>query len=46
MVREMASSIQQGLMLKCHIYFQAITSSGNKNTLYNLSKERDEVLEI
>ncbi len=34
------------MTLRCHISFEAIISNGDKSNMYNLLKERDEVLKI
>lgn len=42
----MTTQTQYDLTFEYYISFKAITSSGNKSTLYNLSKEQDKVLEV
>lgn len=42
----MASYKQQSLILGCHISFEAITYSGNKNIISNLLIRRDEALKV
>ena len=38
--------MQQGLTFRYHISFEVITSNDDKNTLYNLSKKQNKVLEV
>ena len=42
----MAYLMQQGLILGCHISFEAITNGSDKNTLCNSLNKRDEVSEV
>lgn len=34
------------MTLRCYTSFAVITKSGNKSIIYNLSKKRDEILEV
>ncbi len=46
MMRKMVSLMQQGLIFGYHITFKNIPNDNDKCILCNLSKKRDEVLEI